>query len=143
MTNYNLELSLELSLRGRNWPHLIIQVDGQEMLINYNKLNAQANISLITDHQTSLIQICIRDLEGYSQISLDRLSFFAISDPRFLWAGNYVPDYPEPWASQQKNLPKSYQNFTVLGWNGTWTLEITNPIFTWMHQKLSLGRIYP
>lgn len=143
MTRHKLELSFDLSLRGHHWPHLTIQVDGKKMLVNYNKFNARAYTFLTTDNSTSLIQIFIQGLDGHSQISLDRLCFFTISDPRFLWTGTYTPEYPEPWASQQINLPKSYQNFTVLGWNGTWTLEVTHPIFTWMHKKLDLGTIYP
>jgi len=66
-----------------------------------------------------------------------------ISVDRFKWAGLYRPRYPEPWASSQRNpLPSVRTNTTYLGWNGTWELEFTVPIFAWIHQIEHLGWVY-
>lgn len=74
---------------------------------------------------------------------IDSVEFFGISDPRFVWAGVYTPQYPEPWLSEQKQKPPEQlpqQNY--LGWNGRWRLDFSVPVFTWMHQTLNLGWIY-
>jgi len=76
-------------------------------------------------------------------VIIDKIAFFGISDPKFVWNGNYKPLYPEPWASQQLTLPSEIlQSHNYLGWNGVWKLEFQMPIFTWMHQVQDLGWIY-
>ena len=76
-------------------------------------------------------------------VIIDQVEFFGIEDPKFVWAGVYTPKYPEPWYSQQIEKPPAQlpqQNY--MGWNGTWRLDFTVPVFTWMHQTLSLGWVY-
>jgi hypothetical protein len=75
-------------------------------------------------------------------VVIESVSFFGISDPKFAWAGEYRPEYPEPWASQQHELKPLLKSHTYLGWNGKWTLTFTVPVFTWMHQTQDLGWIY-
>ena len=76
-------------------------------------------------------------------VIVDRVEFFGVSDPKFVWAGVYSPQYPEPWYSQQRTVPpKNFHQATYLGWNGQWKLEFDVPIFTWIHQTLNLGWIY-
>lgn len=141
--NHKIQLKLNLKLIGINWPKLKLTFDNVDIPLSYSGLTAHGQLLFESYNTMSVLELTIKDLDNQTQIGLDQLAFFNISDKRFLWAGTYSPEYPEPWASQQINLPKSYQNFTVLGWNGTWTLEVTHPIFTWMHKKLDLGTIYP
>jgi hypothetical protein len=75
-------------------------------------------------------------------VIIESIGFFDITDPRFVWAGEYRPCYPEPWASEQSNLPKVLKNHNYLGWNGKWTLTFGVPVFTWIHQTQDLGWIY-
>lgn len=76
-------------------------------------------------------------------VIIDKIEFFGISDPKFAWQGVYTPVYPEPWYSQQlQKPPKELSHHTYLGWNGTWRLDFTVPVFTWMHKTLNLGWIY-
>jgi hypothetical protein len=79
-------------------------------------------------------------------VIIDSISFFGIQDPKFVWLGQYKPDYPEPWASEQKaagvSLSPVLSNVTHLGWNGTWTLDFEVPVFTWIHRVQNLGWIY-
>lgn len=74
------------------------------------------------------------------------ITFFGISDQRFIWRGRYRPCYPEPWAGQQRALGRPpdpvLTNTDRLSWNGEWTLEFDLPVFTWMHQVQDLGWIY-
>lgn len=79
----------------------------------------------------------------YMAVTIDRVEFFGISDPKFAWAGVYTPQYPEPWFSQQPSPPPAtLSSQTYMGWNGVWRLDFTVPVFTWMHKTLNLGWLY-
>jgi hypothetical protein len=86
------------------------------------------------------------DRQDQEAVVIDRISFFGISDPRFVWAGTYEPVYPEPWATQQRNagveLAPRLTAHSYLGWPGKWTLTFTVPVFTWIHKIQNLGWIY-
>ena len=76
-------------------------------------------------------------------VMIESVGFFGISDPKFAWAGEYCPDYPEPWYSQQTIKPESLlKSHTYLGWNGKWTLTFDVPVFTWIHRVQNLGWIH-
>jgi hypothetical protein len=79
-------------------------------------------------------------------VIIEQISFFGISDPKFIWIGQYNPVYSEPWASQQREsghtLDKVLTNTNTLSWNGEWKLEFHSPIFTWIHKLQNLGWIY-
>lgn len=76
-------------------------------------------------------------------VIIDQVEFFGISDPRFVWAGIYCPEYPEPWYSQQSSKPEPALTLhNYLGWNGVWRLEFDVPVFSWIHRTLDMGWIY-
>jgi len=76
-------------------------------------------------------------------VEIESVSFFDISDDRFVWAGIYQPKYPEPWYSQQPVKPEPLlKSHTYLSWNGKWTLTFDVPVFTWIHRVQNLGWIY-
>ena len=79
-------------------------------------------------------------------VIIESISFFGISDSKFVWAGIYEPNYPEPWASEQAQagvvLKQHLTNQNCLGWNGKWQLTFTVPVFTWIHRVQNLGWIY-
>lgn len=79
-------------------------------------------------------------------VIIQSISFFGITDPRFIWVGHYQPQYPEPWASQQRAqglvLDPVLTNVDRMGWNGRWWLDFDLPIFTWIHNLQNLGWIY-
>lgn len=80
-------------------------------------------------------------------VVVEFIDFFGIRNDKFRWQGVYRPEYPEPWRTEQAeqgaNLPAELTGHTYLGWNGTWRLEFTTPIFTWIHKVQDLGWIYP
>lgn len=83
------------------------------------------------------------ELDHNMAVSVDKIEFFGISDPRFVWAGVYTPKYPEPWYSQQIEKPlASLPQQNYMGWNGKWRLDFTVPVFTWMHKTMNLGWMY-
>lgn len=76
-------------------------------------------------------------------VIVESVSFFGIQDPKFVWAAQYRPIYPEPWFSEQIAKPNEVvQPATYLGWNGSWRLDFDVPVFGWMHQVLNLGWCY-
>lgn len=76
-------------------------------------------------------------------VIIKHIEFFGISDPRFIWVGQYSPCYPEPWFSQQSPQPDLVlSGQDRLSWNGPWILEFQAPVFRWIHQTQNLGWIY-
>jgi len=57
-----------------------------------------------------------------------------------VYEGIYTPDYPEPWATQQRasgqDLTESFKNVTKMGHNGTWSLTFKSPFYMWLLENL-------
>ena len=57
-----------------------------------------------------------------------------------VYDGVYTPQYPEPWATQQREagvaLEESFKNVTRMGHNGTWTLKFSSPFYMWLLENL-------
>jgi len=68
-------------------------------------------------------------------IEIDEIDLGAL-----VYEGTYTPDYPEPWASQQKEagnkLQDSFKNVTVMGHNGEWKLPFECPFYMWLLENL-------
>ena len=68
-------------------------------------------------------------------IEIDEIDIGAL-----VFEGIYRPEYPEPWASQQKKagyqLDEELKNVTCLGHNGTWTFGFTSPFYMWLLENL-------
>jgi len=79
-------------------------------------------------------------------VVIESIEFNKIHSPRFVWNGIYKPIYPDEWADQNAQngitLPGEIQFCNYLGWNGTWRLDFTAPIFTWIHQIENHGWLY-
>jgi hypothetical protein len=78
------------------------------------------------------------DHDHYTAVIVKEIKFFEISDPRFVWAGVYYPEYPEHYPDKTSPLP----GHGYLGWNGVYKLEFSVPVFTWIHQIKNFGWIY-
>ena len=103
------------------------------------------NFEFVTADACKLI-VELHDKTDQEAVIIENVSFFGIEDPKFAWAGIYEPDYPEPWATQQRSqgvaLKQHLSPHTYLGWPGKWQLTFTVPVFTWIHQTQNLGWIY-
>tara|TARA_Y100000590_G_C14921019_1_gene713823 strand:- start:12 stop:494 length:483 start_codon:yes stop_codon:yes gene_type:complete len=68
-------------------------------------------------------------------IEIDEIDLGAL-----LFEGVYRPNYPEPWATQQReaghNIPETLKNSIDLGHNGTWTFTFTSPFYMWLLENL-------
>lgn len=128
---------------GNDMPEVFVSVPGQTIK---KTLHSTKRIELEFDAPVGWLEIVFMnkpDTDPDMAVIIDQIEFFGISDPKFVWAGTYTPKYPEPWYSQQTEKPPAQlPQQTYMGWNGTWRLDFTVPVFTWMHKTLNLGWIY-
>ena len=68
-------------------------------------------------------------------IEIDEIDLGAL-----VYAGLYTPEYPEPWASQQRQagveLRESFKNVTVMGHDGKWSFKFESPFYMWLLENL-------
>ena len=80
-------------------------------------------------------QIIKDQLLHIKSIEIDEIEIGAL-----VYSGLYTPQYPEPWASQQRQagnaLPESFKNVTTIGHNGRWELGFTSPFYMWLLENL-------
>lgn len=128
---------------GKVPPEVFISVPGK---VVSETLTTTKRIELEFDAPVGWLEIVFMNKpsdDADMAVIVDKIEFFGISDPKFVWSGVYTPTYPEPWYSQQVEKPPEHlpqQNY--LGWNGKWRLDFSVPVFTWMHQTLNLGWVY-
>jgi hypothetical protein len=57
-----------------------------------------------------------------------------------VYNGEYTPEYPEPWATQQRekgvSLQHTFKNVTTMGHNGQWKLSFESPFYMWLLENL-------
>ena len=68
-------------------------------------------------------------------IEIDEIDIGAL-----VYEGVYTPEYPEPWATQQRQagieLPESFKNVNKMGHNGVWSLQFESPFYMWLLDNL-------
>ena len=68
-------------------------------------------------------------------IEIDEIDIGAL-----VYEGVYTPDYPEPWATQQRKanveLPESFKNVTQMGHDGQWKFTFSSPFYMWLLENL-------
>ena len=69
------------------------------------------------------------------KIEIDEIALSAL-----VYEGEYFPEYPEPWATQQResgqDLRDSFKNVTAMGFNGTWRFNFRTPFYMWLLENL-------
>jgi hypothetical protein len=141
-TEYPVEMSVTLRPVNRPWVNISVDRTVQQIqLVDtqtfYFDFLASASSALTVQHFGKDIN------DSETAVEIVDIGFFGISDPKFVWAGKYCPDYPEPWYSEQIVKPAPLlKNHTYLCWNGKWTLTFDVPVFTWIHKTQNLGWIY-
>lgn len=154
MVTYPVEISISLSpVLHTEAPEYRIVAENQ-VLHGYLESTTVFDLSIIAAKKSKITVEFLNKKVSDTVLSqgldkaviIDWIKFFSIQDPKFVWLGQYCPEYPEPWASEQKNagvdLAPALFNTTYLGWNGVWTLEFDVPIFTWIHQVQNHGWLY-
>ena len=79
------------------------------------------------------------DLDPSTALIIDEIKFNGIASPKFIYQGTYYPSYPKHLLDSNEG-PTLQQNY--LSWNGVWTLDLSLPIYTWIHKTLDFGWIY-
>jgi len=74
-------------------------------------------------------------LLNIKSIEIDEIDIGAL-----VYEAVYTPEYPEPWATQQrqagKTLSESFKNVTTIGHNGRWMLSFESPFYMWLLENL-------
>lgn len=141
-TEYPVQLCVKLRPIGQPWVKVSVHdITEARQLTTVDdfvfELSASNNLSLVVEHYNK------DAADAVTAVEIVSVSFFGIQDPKFAWAGTYTPVYPEPWASEQSiTLPATIAPQTYLGWNGSWQLDFSVPVFTWIHQVQNLGWLY-
>lgn len=99
--------------------------DSTDQFLCLEKFGKTIEDTLVEDGQIVKDQsIHIVDLE-INQIPVDKL----------IYRSYFVPEYPEPWASEQKQngniLPERIKPCTDLFHNGKWIFEFSTPFHIW------------
>jgi len=140
-TCYNLQMRIRIRPEGT--PTIRYGIDQAGPLVVLDQaLELNYNLDLNTGPHCFLLELAGKTNDTPEQaIVIEDIEIEGMSLDRVKWAGVYTPVYPEPWASEQTNLPKTLSGCTYMGWNGVWQLDFTVPIFTWLHQTEHLGWI--
>lgn len=140
--DHQVKMKVQLRPIGQPWVRIgvseLIQECQLETVTEFDyDFNATGTVALTVEHFGK------SDIDPTTAVEIVRIEFFGISDPKFVWAGTYYPEYPTMWYSEQSTKPADVlPNQTYLGWNGVYKLEFTVPVFTWIHQVQDLGWIY-
>lgn len=142
---YNTQFSIRLTPHGIVKP--VISYGFDQTLISTITLDETItldfNLDLPAGPKTFYLEFSNKTNETPDMaVEITDVTFEGITVDRFKWAGMYYPNYPQPWASSQTDLPKCRPTMTYLGWNGRWELTFEAPIFTWIHRLEGLGWIY-
>ena len=104
----------------------------QKLSIGVHKIEIEYNNKTDDDLLSAVI---------IEKILVENISTVSVSQ------GTYYPEFPEPWASEQRaigvDLFETYKTSTHLGWNGRWEFVFDVPTFSWIHKVENLGDIYP
>ena len=137
--NMTTEVKIRVTLEPVGRPRVIVEASGQGQL---QQLVTTTDFSFDFRADDSgylkVTHFDKADHDADTAVVVKNIGFFGISDPKFIWAGAYYPEYPEHYPDKTSPLP----GHGYLGWNGVYRLEFTVPVFTWMHQIQNLGWVY-
>jgi hypothetical protein len=144
---FHTQIKIEFDIVGQ--PQCVVSIDDlviyqdvvkKSFCLCYDQHLTPGNHKLKIDHKNKSCQ------DSSTALIIKSLEFNSLGSPKFIWAGKYYPDYPEPWATEQRNagsiLEPELAQISHLGWNGTWILEFSAPIFTWIHHVEDMGWIH-
>ena len=105
--------------------------EGKEYKLTINRSGKDKNQTVVNDKGDLLKD----QLLHIKSIEIDGIDIGAL-----VYEGVYTPQYPEPWASQQREagteLRESFKNVTCIGHNGTWRFKFESPFYMWLLENL-------
>jgi len=109
--------------------HEFTEGEGSELIIN--RSGKDENQTVVNDKGDLLKD----QLLHIKVIEIDEIDIGAL-----VYEGIYTPQYPEPWASQQRaagtELPESFKNVTCMGHDGKWAFKFESPFYMWLLENL-------
>jgi hypothetical protein len=106
-------------------------VEGEESSLSIHRSGKGKYETVVNDKGDILKD----QLLNIKSIEIDEIDIGAL-----VYEGVYTPDYPEPWATQQRDagvvLEKMSKNVTQMGHNGVWTFSFTSPFYMWLLENL-------
>jgi hypothetical protein len=144
---YHTALAIDLGVTGT--PDVCVSLNGVEIhngVINKSVIMCIDGDLEPGDHVLVIEHKNKQPNDSSTELAITSITFNGITSPKFAWQGTYIPNYPEPWATEQlkagRKLESELVATTHLGWNGKWTLTFTAPVFTWIHHVEDLGWIH-
>ena len=103
--------------------------------LEYNLIierSGKANNQTVINEKGDILQDQLLNIKS---IEIDEIDIGAL-----VYEGVYTPEYPEPWATQQResgnDLKDSFKNVTKMGFNGTWNFKFKSPFYMWLLENL-------
>lgn len=83
----------------------------------------------------------VKDLEGNLiedfLLNIDSVEIDDIDIDMLKWThSSYFPVYPENYSDLDQKTIFEVKNCVTLGWNGTWQIALTSPIYIWLLENL-------
>ena len=105
--------------------------EGEESTLTISRSGKSNNQTVVNDKGDLLKD----QLLHIKSIEIDEIDIGAL-----VYEGVYTPQYPEPWASQQREvgseLKESFKNVTAMGHDGTWRFKFHSPFYMWLLENL-------
>jgi hypothetical protein len=105
--------------------------EGKEYKLTINRSGSDKSQTVVNENGDLLKD----QLLHIKSMEIDEIDVGAL-----VYEGLYTPDYPEPWASQQRQagveLQESFKNVTCIGHNGTWQFKFNSPFYMWLLENL-------
>ena len=108
-----------------------------------HEVNEGDKVNLILNRQNKTLDQTVvvnEQIEKDQLLHIKSIEIDEINIGGLIYQGLYKPQYPEPWATTQKNsgnnLPETLKSATVLGHNGTWTFTFESPFYMWLLENL-------
>jgi len=105
--------------------------EGKEYNIIINRSGKYKGQSVVNDKG----DIIKDQLLHIKNIEIDEIDIGSL-----VYEGVYTPQYPEPWATQQREagveLRESFKNVTQMGHDGKWAFKFESPFYMWLLENL-------
>jgi hypothetical protein len=105
--------------------------EGKEYILIIKRSGKVTNQTVVDDNG----DIVKDQLLHIKNIEIDEIDIGSL-----VYEGVYTPDYPEPWATQQRQagveLQESFKNVTRIGHNGIWRFKFESPFYMWLLENL-------
>jgi hypothetical protein len=157
MEKENLHFRIGLSGTGEKLPEFKISVGGTEYVhstlsvthaVEYFEFNAEiieGAHSLDIAFLNKKVQDTRLDIDGNIVedllLNIDSIEIDEIDIGNLKWTASvYTPLYPESYKqhvlSAGQQISNEVKNCVNLGWNGTWSLPFTSPVYIWLLENI-------